>query len=85
MTNGKKCQFTAEYYDYESPKWIPYNCPDDEEIPGSGLCMFHDERYLQDEDNNKEQSVRDGLDAKIRQNVDQKEPLFCMGYHLRVL
>ncbi|HET7285609.1 MAG TPA: hypothetical protein VFI70_13075 [Nitrososphaeraceae archaeon] len=29
MTNGKKCQFSAAYYDYESQKWIPYNCPDD--------------------------------------------------------
>jgi hypothetical protein len=51
-----KCQFTAEYYNHESQKVIPYNCPDDEEIPGSALCMFHNECYLEDKDKHKEQS-----------------------------
>jgi hypothetical protein len=52
-----KCQFTnAKYYDYESESWIDYKCPDNEETPGSGLCIFHDENYLkeEDKDNRKE-------------------------------
>jgi hypothetical protein len=31
---------------------------------------------------NKEQRVRDRLDAKIRQSVAQKQPLFCIGHLL---
>lgn len=86
MTNGKKkYRFTATYWDYERHEDILYNCDiegDDKVVLASGLCMFHDESYLQDKDKCKEQSIRDGLDAKIRQSIDGKEPLFCMGYHL---
>lgn len=92
MTNGKKkCEFTAKYDDDESQEEIDYKCLDDEEIPDSGLCMFHDERYLQGKDKqnqgkdkHKEHKVRNGLNAKIHQSqsVDQKQPLFCIGYHL---
>ena len=51
-----KCQFTAEYWNYERKAMVDYSCPDDEEILGSGLCIFHDENYLkeEDKDNRKE-------------------------------
>ena len=70
MTNGKKnCQFPAtKYYDYKLQTESNWHCDskDEDIILDSGLCIFHDERQLQDKDNNKEQKVRDGLYAKIR-------------------
>jgi hypothetical protein len=81
-----KCQFTAIYYDYESQAIVDYNCErKDEDILPSGLCIFHDESYLkEDKDNRKEpeQKVRDSLMVKVRDSVDQKEALFCIGYQL---
>jgi hypothetical protein len=71
--------------DYESQDYIYYKCPDDEETPGSGRCIFHDKNYLkEDKDNRKEheQIVRDRLMDKISNSVDLKVPLFCIDYHL---
>jgi hypothetical protein len=80
-----KCQFTDKYYDYESKAWVyNYNCPD-EEILDSGLCIFHDENYLKEgKDNRKEheQKVIAKLMEKVRNSINQKEKLLCIGYHL---
>src|SRR5207248_2961376 len=62
-----------------------YNCDSkDEDILDSGLCIFHDENYLQDKNNHKEheQKVRDRLEIKVRNSIDQNEALLCVGYHL---
>ena len=82
-----KCQFpTTKYYDYERQARVPYNCDSkDEDVLASGLCIFHDENYLkEDKDNRKEreQKVKEKLMDKVRKSVDQKEALFCIGYHL---
>ena len=77
-----KCQFTAKYYDYERLAEADYKCHDDEESVGSGRCMFHDEKYLQDKNNQKEQKVRDRLMSKVDYSIDQSQALFCIGYHV---
>jgi hypothetical protein len=79
-----KCQFTTKYWNYESRSKVDYNCPDDEENLGSGRCIFHDENYLQDKSNRKEneQKVRDRLMTKVHNSIDKKEALLCIGYHL---
>jgi pentapeptide repeat protein len=80
-----KCQFTTKYYDYERKSRIDYNCPDHEETLGSGLCIFHDENYLKEHKDiykEHENKVRDKLMVKVRNSVDKKETLHCIGYHL---
>jgi hypothetical protein len=81
-----KCQFNTEYVDFERGMDSSYNCDSkDEDILPSGLCIFHDENYLkEDEDNRKEheQKVRDRLMSKIYDSIAQNEALFCIGYHL---
>jgi hypothetical protein len=81
-----KCKFTTEYWDHERSGEVDYNCDSkNEDILESGLCIFHDEDYLQDKKNNlkeHEQKVRDRLEAKVRNSIDQNKPLLCIGYHL---
>jgi Pentapeptide repeats (9 copies) len=79
-----KCQFTTKYWDFESQKEIPYNCPDDEETLDSGLCIFHDKNYLQDKNNHKEheQKVIREITDKVNNSIVQKKALLCVGYHL---
>ena len=80
-----ECKFITEYWDHERSEDVDYNCDSkDEDILESGLCIFHDENYLQDKNNHKEQEqkVRDRLEAKVRNSIDQNEPLFCIGHHL---
>ena len=80
-----KCQFTTNYWDHESHNEGDYKCPDDEETPGSGICIFHDANYLK-EDKEKhiehEQKVRNKLTDKISEAVARKETLLCIGYYL---
>ena len=79
-----ECKFTTKYLDHERSIKVDYNCDSkDEDVLDSGLCIFHDENYLQDRNNHKEheQKVRDRLEAKVNKSVDQNEPLF-IGYHL---
>jgi hypothetical protein len=64
---------------------VDYSCPDNEEIPGSGLCIFHDKNYLKEDKNNRkerEEKVRDRLMDKIVNSINQEEALLCIGYHL---
>ena len=80
-----ECKFTTEYWDHERSEDVDYNCDSkDEDILDSGLCIFHDENYLQDKNNHREheQKVRDRLEARVRNSIDQNEPLFCIGHHL---
>ena len=80
-----ECKFTTKYLDYERSEYAYYNCDSkDEDILDSGLCIFHDENYLQDKNNHKEheQKVRDRLETKVRNSIDQNEALLCVGYHL---
>jgi hypothetical protein len=78
-----ECKFTTEYWDHERSEDVDYNCDSkDEDIldSGSGFCIFHDENYLQDKNNDHkehEQKVRDRLEPKVRNSssVDQNEPL----------
>ncbi|MGB8035622.1 MAG: hypothetical protein WCF03_17545 [Nitrososphaeraceae archaeon] len=75
-----ECKFTTEYWEHErSGERVDYNCDSkDEDILDSGFCIFHDENYLQDKNNDHkehEQKVRDRLEAKVRNSIDQNEPL----------
>jgi hypothetical protein len=73
-----RLQVSAEYWDHERSEDVDYNCDSkDEDILDSVLCIFHDENYLQDKNNNHkehEQNVRDRLEAKVRDSIDQNEP-----------
>ena len=49
-----RCGFKTdiEYRDEKTREYIPYVCPEPEEnILDSGLCIFHDEKYLKDSKN----------------------------------
>ena len=81
-----ECKYTTKYWDHERSEDVDYNCGSkDEDVLDSGLCIFHDENYLQDKNNNHkehEQKVRDRLETKVRNSIDQNEALLCVGYHL---
>jgi uncharacterized protein YjbI with pentapeptide repeats len=84
-----KCKFTtAAYLDFDiggrARERTDYECEKEEDILKSGLCIFHDENYLRDETNRaqNQQNVIGKLMAKVRQKIEKKEPLFCIGYYL---
>jgi hypothetical protein len=78
-----KCQFTTQYYDYETRKEVDFNC---QELPlASGLCIFHDKDYLlQDKTNNEEhkRKVLDRLKHKVNHAISNNELLLCIGFQL---
>ena len=88
-----KCQFTTEYWDHESQKEIPYNCDsDDVDVLESGLCIFHEKRYLEgypfdrDQFGPKEVSFRPErvtkkLKDKINDSIANQKALLCIGYY----
>ncbi len=81
-----ECQFTTDYIDYEKEDNVTYKCDENEneEIPGSGYCIFHDESYLTNENNRKgrEQKVREKLEDKLSKSVEQRKAVYCIGYYL---
>src|SRR5205823_6410566 len=75
------CQFTTDYWNYETDARVDYKSDsEDEDILDSGLCIFHDENYLQDENNS--QKIVNKLMLKVSNSISQKEGLLCIGYHL---
>ena len=56
------CQFTTKYWNFEINKEIDYCC-EKEDILNSGLCIFHDNNYLQDKDSRKQNP------ASIKKNL----------------
>jgi hypothetical protein len=50
----------------------------------SGLCIFHDECYLQDKNNlaEREREVTKRLMDKVAHSIDCNKALFCIGYRL---
>jgi hypothetical protein len=83
------CKFTSQYYDYERQATVDYSCDskDEEDILSSGFCIFHDENYLKDEGKRKEheQNIRNRIMDKVRNSIDLKVPLFCIGYTFQIL
>jgi hypothetical protein len=71
------CRYNAKYWDYDLKAEVDFNCDKDEDILSSGLCIFHDEHYLQDSDNRDqhEAKVRQKLMDRVRHSISQKEPL----------
>ena len=49
---------------------------------GKDLCIFHDERYLSNGSNHKNNEVRELLIKRIDEYIAKKEPLECIGYYL---
>jgi hypothetical protein len=82
------CKFIAKYWNYERRgQYVDYNCDSkDKDILPSGFCIFHDENYLKEDKNNREEhekTVRDKLMDKVHNNsVNEKEALLCIGYHV---
>jgi hypothetical protein len=78
-----KCQYSTEYYDYESGTYdAAFNCPEEEPL-ASGFRIFHDKDYLQDKTNYEEhkRKVIEKLRDKIN-TISNNEPLRCIGFHL---
>jgi hypothetical protein len=75
------CKFTTTYYNEETRNWIGFKC--EEESLGYGFCIFHDENYLQDQNNRKEheQRVTKELMDKVSNSITQKTALLCIGYY----
>src|SRR6476661_7312694 len=78
-----RCQFTANYYNLETRESTQFNCEKDA-LDNGLFCIFHDEKYLQDQNNSKEheQKAKKELMDKVSSSLTQKEVLFCIGYHL---
>ena len=78
-----KCQFTTQYYDYETRKEVDFNCTEEEPL-ASGFCIFHDKDYLQDKTNYDEhkRKVLDRLKHKVNHAISNNEPLLCIGFQL---
>jgi hypothetical protein len=76
-----ECKFTTKYWDHERSRIVDYNCDSkDEDVLDSGLCIFHDENYLQDKNNNHkehEQKVRDRLGTKVRNSIDNYQHVWA--------
>jgi uncharacterized protein YjbI with pentapeptide repeats len=55
-----------------------------EDALDSGLCIFHDENYLKDKNNQAEheQRVKKRIEEKVDYSALHDEELFCIGYHL---
>jgi hypothetical protein len=67
LSDGPSAIFTTKYWDHERPGEVDYNCDSkDEDVLDSGLCIFHDQDYLQNKDNREEheQKVGDRLTAR---------------------
>lgn len=61
-------------FKYDSPK---YQCKE-QAIPGSRLCIFHDEDYYK----NNPQVVFDKLKEQIHKSITDKKHLLIIGYYL---
>jgi hypothetical protein len=70
------CQFTAEYFDYENNKNLPFRCR--EVALDTGFCMFHDEIYYT---KNKQEVLQCFMD-KLKKAIDNNEVLRCVGYNI---
>jgi hypothetical protein len=78
-----KCQFTIQYYDYETHKEVDFNCTEEDPL-ASGRCIFHDKDYLPNKTNNEEhkRKVLESLKHKVNYAISNNEPLLCIGFHL---
>jgi hypothetical protein len=76
------CQFTTIYWDYEIDKTVNFNCQEEPLV--SGFCFFHDKDYLHDKTDYDEykRKVLERLRYKVNHAVSNKQPLFCIGFHL---
>jgi uncharacterized protein YjbI with pentapeptide repeats len=76
------CGFKIDirYRDEETGEYVPYKCPETENILDSGLCIFHDENYLK-ESKNKEVNEQN-FNRKFLEKMAISESLICIGYYL---
>ena len=51
----RTCRFSGKYFDYDKRMELTYNCPEKDEqlILDSGLCIFHDSHFLDNEKNHE--------------------------------
>jgi uncharacterized protein YjbI with pentapeptide repeats len=79
-----KCKFATEYYDYKEGQLLPYNCPEKDKqlILESGLCIFHDEHFLDKEENHE--IIIEEFQKKVDEYISNTKgkPFFCIGYRL---
>jgi len=68
-----KCQYTTKYFDYKKKEPSNFECK--EEAHNGKLCIFHDDKY-----DNEEQLIKQ-LTEKLK-NSSKNEPLFFIGYQI---
>jgi uncharacterized protein YjbI with pentapeptide repeats len=75
------CSYIIQYWNHDSQQYLIFECTN-EKLPESDLCIFHDSRIL-DNDNNRE-LVSKGFEDKINKYLSSPTscPLLCIGYHL---
>jgi uncharacterized protein YjbI with pentapeptide repeats len=85
-----RCRFETDlrYYDEKTGDLVQYECDAlEEDILESGLCIFHDQKYLTDPKNRKVNALnlKRKLAEKVKKNISGNEPLICIGYRLPVI
>jgi uncharacterized protein YjbI with pentapeptide repeats len=70
-----KCKYTQEFVNFE--------CNEITDLP-SGLCIFHDQQYLKDDDNQftHKKNVLNQLWAKINHDITKYNKVECIGYYI---
>jgi uncharacterized protein YjbI with pentapeptide repeats len=74
--NLDECNFNIKYYDYSLNEEKIFSCKESA-IP-SGYCIFHDKDYYK----RSPDVIKTELKRKIKESVECKKALFCIGYHL---
>ena len=76
------CRFHTDYYNYESEENETFSCP--EQPLESGLCIFHDENYLQDKTkyDERKRTVLERLEYNVNQCISDGRTILCIGFYL---
>jgi len=72
----KKCKYKQGYLDFASHKTKTYEC--EEDAVKDGLCIFHHKTYWKEH----KDEVREKFMEKVEDAINNKKPLFCIGYNL---
>ncbi len=73
-----KCTFVRNYDNSKTSRNEIFSCK--LKAVNCGLCMFHDESYLND--STKTAQVKKSFLTLLQNSIKQKKPLVCVGYHL---
>ena len=72
-----KCKYEYKPYLTESFPLELLDCKE-QSTENSEYCIFHDKNYFE----GHEQEIADRFEDKVRNGINQNEPLICFGYYL---